>query len=104
MVKALINGIFSVLLNVASIFTSPISNVIGSAVPQVADLVNSITNLLNLTLGLIPYFIYLVPPLTRSAIYFVITFWVAQQPLQYAIQGVTNILNLIKRINIFTSR
>ena len=104
MVKALIDGIFSVLMSVASIFTSPISNVINNAVPQVGDMVTAITNLINMLLSVIPYFIHLLPPLTRSACYIVITFWVAQQPLQYAIQGVTNILNLIKRINIFTSR
>ena len=104
MVKALINGIFNVILSVASVFTSPISSAISGTLPQVADAVSSITRLINLILGVIPYFLHLIPPLTRGAIYIVITFWVAQQPVLYVYRGIMQILNLVKRINIFTSK
>lgn len=104
MVKALINGIFNVILSVASIFTSPISNAINGTLPQVSSAISSITSLINMVLSVIPYFLHLIPPLTRVAIYSVLSFWVAQQPVLYAYRGIMQILNLIKRINIFTSK
>lgn len=104
MVKALINGIFSVILSVASIFTAPISNVLNNTLPSLGTSVNAITNLINMCLSVIPYFLHLIPPITRGTIYLVITFWVAQQPVLYVYRGVMQMLNLVKRVNIFTSR
>lgn len=104
MVKAFINGIFNVILSVASIFTAPISSVINNTLPNLGNSVNAITNLINMCLNLIPYFLHLIPPITRGTLYLIITFWVAQQPVLYVYHGIMQMLNLIKRINIFTSK
>lgn len=104
MVKALINGIFGVFFDIASIFTAPISNAISNILPDVATFITAITNLLNLIINLVPYFWYLIPPISRTIIYLMFGFWLGLQPFHLVYTGVMNMLNFSKRINIFTSK
>lgn len=104
MIKALINGIFGVMLSIASIFTAPISSILTNYFPTLTGIISSMTNLVNLFIGSIPYFAYMIPPLTKATIYMIFTFWITQQPLVLVIRNVSQSLDLLKRINIFTSR
>ena len=45
MIKALINGIFGVMLSIASIFTAPVSSILSNYFPTLTGIISSMTNL-----------------------------------------------------------
>ena len=104
MFKAIIEGFFNLLISFASIFTRPISSIINQFIPDLGNFLSSITDLLGLVMNSIGWFWALLPPLTRVAILSIISFYITMMPLRVAIDSVSRGLNLIKRINIFSSK
>lgn len=104
MINSFFQGLFSLLTNMASVYTTPVNAVLSNAFPDLNNMLGVITNILSMISSIIGWFVNLIPTNCRNLIIFIFTFWLSIWPLRVVLWNVTFGLDFIKRINLFSSR
>lgn len=104
MFNEILTGIFNILINFANVITAPISALLIGIFPDLVDFINVITDLLNLVVDIIVWFAYLIPPKTKFALIGLFSFYLTMKPIRFAVSNINRTLDLIKRIDPFTSK
>lgn len=104
MINSLLEGITNFIANLGAIYTAPINAIITNFFPDTANIISLINTILSYITSGITWFAYLIPPNTRAMLLFIIYFWLGVWPLRVVVWNVQLGLDVIKRINIFTSK
>ena len=104
MINSLLEGITNFIANLGAIYTAPINAIITNYFPDTANIISLINTILSYITNGITWFAYLIPPNTRAMLLFIIYFWLGVWPLRVVVWNVQLGLDVIKRINIFTSK
>ena len=104
MAKAIINAIFKVIVYIANIFTQPIADLLTEWNPDISSVFDNILIMFSYVNNIIGWFWHLIPPLTRGLILIIFNFYLVLYPIRIAITNATRSLDIIKRLNIFSSK
>lgn len=101
MINKIIEGLFNFIFGFVDAFTQPISDLLINNIPDLSNMFTAVNSFLNSILNFIAYFVYLIPPFTKSCLLILLYVIVSTASIVIFVYVQGHILNFIKRFNIF---
>lgn len=99
MIKAIINGLMSLVTSILNIILLPINLLIENIFPDMSSAINTFSTFVNTYVGsTIGYFSSVLPPITRSVIGLWLTFLVVYYGVVWSYTAIIKIYNVIQKI------
>lgn len=99
MIKAIINGIMSLVTNIIDIVLLPINSLISGIFPDFSSAISTFNNFVtNYVGGTISYFSSLIPPITRNIIAIWLSFLIVYYGVAWSYSLIVKIYNVIQKI------
>lgn len=99
MIKALLNGILKMIINLVDIFLLPINALFANLFPDMSTAIGNFNTFIDTYIGgSLGYFFSLFPPIFRSILVIWLTFLIAYYTFHYGYVAVIKIWNIIQKI------
>ena len=99
MIKAILNGILSLVVSIVNVILTPINSIIDSLFPNMATAINNFTNMCNSFFSSgFTWLLQFIPPLTKQMILLWLTFEIAYYGIIWGYTLVIKIYNIIQKI------
>lgn len=99
MIKAIINGLMSLVTSILNIVLLPINSLIENIFPNMSSAISTFTNFVNTYIGgSLGYFSSILPPISRSIIVLWFTFLITYYSVVWSYTLIMKIWNVIQKI------
>ena len=99
MIKAIINGIMSLVSTILDIVLLPVNTLIGNIFPDMSNAISTFTTFITTYVGgSLAYFSSILPPITRSIIVLWLTFLITYYGVVWSYALIMKIWNVIQKI------
>lgn len=99
MIKALLNGLLSIITSLLNIFLLPINALIENIFPDMASAISTFNTFVNTYVGgTLSYFFSMFPPIFRSLLALWFTFVISYYGIYYTYTGIIKIWSIIQKI------
>lgn len=99
MIKAILNGIMSLVTKIIDIVLLPVNTLIQNIFPDMSNAISSFTTFINQYVGgSLAYFFSILPPITRSIIILWLSFLIVYYGVVWSYTAIIKIYNVIQKI------
>lgn len=99
MIKAIINGLMSVVTSILDVILIPVNALINGIFPNMASAISSFNSFIsNYVGGTISYFASILPPITRNIIGIWLTFLITYYAVVWSYSLIVKIYNVIQKV------
>ena len=99
MIKALLNGLLSIITSLLNIFLLPINALIENIFPDMASAISTFNTFVNTYVGgTLSYFFSILPPTFRGLLALWFTFVISYYGIYYTYTGIIKIWSIIQKI------
>lgn len=99
MIKALLNGLLSIITSLLNIFLLPINALIENVFPDMANSISTFNSFINTYVGgTLSYFFSILPPTFRGLLVLWFTFVISYYSVYYTYTGIIKIWSIIQKI------
>lgn len=98
MIKALLNGLLNMITSLISLFLSPVNALLNGLFPNFGVVITAFNNIVSYISSYIAYFMYLIPPTTKTILTIFLTLYVGYMGIRLTYVGITKIFGIIQRI------
>lgn len=99
MIKAIINGLMSLVTSILDIVLLPVNALIENIFPDMSNAINTFSNFVSTYIGgSIGYFASILPPISRSIIILWFTFLISYYGVVWSYTAIIKIWNVIQKI------
>lgn len=99
MIKALLNGLLSMITSLLNVFLLPINALIENVFPDMAGAINTFNTFVDTYIGgSLSYFFSILPPIFRGLLILWFTFVVSYYGIYYTYTGIIKIWSVIQKI------
>ena len=102
LIKAIINGILSVLMKVIVIVLTPLNLLFTNLFPDVSNMISTFATFVNTYIGgALSYFFSLLPPIFRGLLVAFLTFVIAYYGVYYTYVAIKKIFDVIQKVKLW---
>lgn len=98
MVADLLNGFLTLIVNIANVVLAPINLLVANLIPDFSNLLTYFNYVLNMIATASRFIGTIIPPMTKEAIIFYLTFLVAYYTITISVHAFIKVYLIIQRI------
>lgn len=99
MIKALLNGLLSIITSLLNIFLLPVNALLENVFPDMSNAISTFNTFVNTYVGgTLSYFFSILPPTFRNILALWFTFVIAYYGIYYTYTGIIKIWSIIQKI------